>query len=50
MFCDREIYQAKRWMDDERVRSPMISCQAGQIFVNDFIIILNRDLAKVKTF
>lgn len=38
-------------MSDERFHTPMITCEVGQIFVNDFIKLnMNRGLAKVKTF
>lgn len=38
-------------MCDERFHAPMITCEIGQIFVNDFIkLSMDQGLAKVKMF
>ena len=38
------------WMTDERFFTPMIVCNVGHIFVNDFVICVNKGLVKVKRF
>jgi hypothetical protein len=49
----REMYHGRRWMNDTRFLTPMISADVGHVFVNDFIKV-NRNTCiqtvKVKAF
>ena len=47
------IYHGSRWMQDERFAAPMIICNAGHIFIYDFVQCHSCDgliIAKVSSF